>query len=93
MYTECFLCHQYCDTEKHHIFGGALRKKSEKYKLTVQLCPTATGTTKRVCTTTARRCKRCMNTVSVRLWKSMAGQSRTLSRNFIRITFNKEAFG
>ena len=39
MYTECFLCHQYCDTEKHHIFGGALRKKSEKYKLTVQLCP------------------------------------------------------
>lgn len=30
MYTECFLCHQYCDTEKHHIFGGALRKKSEK---------------------------------------------------------------
>ena len=93
MYTECFWCHQYCDTEKHHIFGGALRKKSEKYKLTVQRAPTATGITKRVCTTTARRCKRCMNTVSVRLWKSMAGQSRTLSRIFIRITINKEAFG
>lgn len=92
MYTECFLCHQYCDTEKHHIFGGALRKKSEKYKLTVQLCPYCHRDNKEGCTTTARRCKRCMNTVSVRLWKRMAGQSRTLLRIFIRITFNKEAF-
>jgi len=24
--------------ETHHIFGGALRKKSEKYHLTVKLC-------------------------------------------------------
>lgn len=24
--------------ERHHIFGGALRKKSEKYKLVVDLC-------------------------------------------------------
>ena len=24
--------------EKHHIFGGAYRKKSEKYGLTVYLC-------------------------------------------------------
>ena len=24
--------------DKHHIFGGALRKKSEKYGLTVYLC-------------------------------------------------------
>lgn len=39
MYTECFLCGTYTDTERHHIFGGAVRKKSEKYKLTVQLCP------------------------------------------------------
>lgn len=39
--NECFLCHRngYADPlDKHHIFGGALRNKSEKYGLTVYLC-------------------------------------------------------
>lgn len=27
MYTECFLCGTYTDTEKHHIFGGAVKKE------------------------------------------------------------------
>jgi coenzyme F420-reducing hydrogenase beta subunit len=38
---ECWLCgaNGACDPlEEHHIFGGALRKKSEKYGLTVYLC-------------------------------------------------------
>lgn len=38
MTGECFICHQCTFLEKHHIFGGAMRKKSEKYKLTVPLC-------------------------------------------------------
>ena len=38
MNGECFLCGQYTQLEKHHLFGGALRKKSEKYGLTVYLC-------------------------------------------------------
>jgi len=35
---KCFLCGAYCWIEKHHIFGGANRKKSEHYGLTVYLC-------------------------------------------------------
>lgn len=35
----CFLCGNWEVLERHHIFGGALRKKAEKYKLTVMLCP------------------------------------------------------
>lgn len=38
---ECWLCGKngYSDKlDKHHIFGGAMRKKSEKYGLTVYLC-------------------------------------------------------
>lgn len=38
--TRCFLCGMigYIDPlDKHHIFGGALRKKSERYGLTVYL--------------------------------------------------------
>lgn len=37
----CFICGKsgICDPlDKHHIFGGAYRKKSEKYGLTVYLC-------------------------------------------------------
>lgn len=34
----CFLCGCYGPVERHHIFGGALRKKSEKYGLVVGLC-------------------------------------------------------
>lgn len=92
MYTECFLCHQYCDTEKHHIFGGALRKKSEKYKLTVQLCPYCHRDNKEGVHNNREKMQALHEYGSVRLWKSMDGQSRTLSRIFIRITF-KEAFG
>ncbi len=42
---ECFLCKQdgrrirHKTLHKHHIFGGSNRKKSEKYGLTVRLCP------------------------------------------------------
>ena len=38
---ECFLCGKNGagdPLEKHHAFGGALRKKSEKYGLYVYLC-------------------------------------------------------
>lgn len=35
---ECFLCKKYCYTERHHIFGGPFRKKSERYGLVVDLC-------------------------------------------------------
>lgn len=38
---ECFLCGANGSSdplEKHHIFGGGLRNKSEKYGLTVYLC-------------------------------------------------------
>ena len=32
------MCGRYAQLERHHIFGGALRKKSEKYGLCVELC-------------------------------------------------------
>lgn len=35
----CFFCGSVRNLEKHHIFGGANRKWSEKYGLTVELCP------------------------------------------------------
>lgn len=38
---ECWLCGAnggFDPLDKHHIFGGANRKKSEKYGLTVYLC-------------------------------------------------------
>jgi hypothetical protein len=41
MVNKCFLCGkngQQDRLEKHHIFGGANRKKSEKYGLYVFLC-------------------------------------------------------
>lgn len=38
MKGNCHLCGIYADVERHHIFGGALRKKSERYGLTVYLC-------------------------------------------------------
>ena len=34
----CFLCGRYTNLEVHHLFSGSLRKKSEKYGLTVNLC-------------------------------------------------------
>ena len=34
----CYKCGRACQTEKHHIFGGANRNLSEKYGLTVHLC-------------------------------------------------------
>lgn len=44
MATECFLCGRngsYDTLDRHHIFGGAYRKKSEKYGLVVYLCHTS----------------------------------------------------
>lgn len=38
MIGHCSLCDEYEVLEHHHIFGGALRKKSEKYGLVVYLC-------------------------------------------------------
>ena len=37
-YHLCFLCGRTYPLEKHHIFGGANCKKSEKYGLWVYLC-------------------------------------------------------
>lgn len=34
----CFLCGRDGPLERHHIFGAANRKKSEKYGLVVELC-------------------------------------------------------
>ena len=34
----CAICGKWCDVEKHHIFGGANRDKSETYGLCVYLC-------------------------------------------------------
>lgn len=35
----CFLCGNWEELEEHHIFTGALRPLSTKYKATVRLCP------------------------------------------------------
>ena len=37
-YGKCFLCGKYGQVEEHHAFPGALRDKSDKYGLTVNLC-------------------------------------------------------
>lgn len=34
----CWLCGRSGNLDRHHIFGGANRKKSEKYGLVVDLC-------------------------------------------------------
>lgn len=34
----CFICGRIGPTERHHIFGGANRRWSEKYGLVVHLC-------------------------------------------------------
>lgn len=39
MTGECFLCGNYETLERHHLFGGAFRKKADRLKLTVMLCP------------------------------------------------------
>ena len=38
MRGECLLCGRYTDLERHHIFGGSNRKKSERYGLVAYLC-------------------------------------------------------
>lgn len=35
---ECYICHTTQNLEKHHVFGAAYRKKSERDGLTVYLC-------------------------------------------------------
>ncbi len=35
---KCYFCGSYRNIEKHHVFGGSLRKKSDKYGLVVDLC-------------------------------------------------------
>lgn len=37
-YKECYFCQTTYNLHKHHIFGGANRKKSEHYGLWVYLC-------------------------------------------------------
>lgn len=34
----CYICHANCHTDEHHIFEGANRQASDKYRLTVFLC-------------------------------------------------------
>ena len=38
MYGKCWLCGKGGAMERHHIFGGSNRKKSEEYGLVVLLC-------------------------------------------------------
>lgn len=35
----CFICDRMGDLHTHHVFGGGLRQVSEKYGMTVRLCP------------------------------------------------------
>lgn len=35
---ECYLCRRMTNTERHHVFNGPFRKKSEKYGYVVNLC-------------------------------------------------------
>lgn len=35
---KCFLCGRTGNLDRHHIFGGPFRKKSDRYGLTVDLC-------------------------------------------------------
>lgn len=37
-YASCYLCGRCCPTERHHVFGGSNRPKSERYSLVVDLC-------------------------------------------------------
>ena len=34
----CFRCGRFCNTERHHIFGGKNRKRADADGLTVNLC-------------------------------------------------------
>lgn len=36
----CYMCHKPDGLHKHHVFGAANRKWSEKYGLWIWLCPT-----------------------------------------------------
>jgi hypothetical protein len=38
MYGECYLCGRYAPLERHHVFNGPFRAKSEKYGAVVDLC-------------------------------------------------------
>ncbi|NCC83652.1 MAG: hypothetical protein EOM03_05940 [Clostridia bacterium] len=38
MYGVCEICGKRGPVEKHHVWGGALRKKSEEYGATAMLC-------------------------------------------------------
>jgi len=37
-FSECLFCESHRWIERHHVFGGANRKKSTKYKLIAPLC-------------------------------------------------------
>jgi hypothetical protein len=39
MYGKCEICSRETVLEKHHVWGGALRKKSDKLGATACLCP------------------------------------------------------
>ena len=34
----CHLCGRYARLDKHHVFGGAFRNASERYKMYVYIC-------------------------------------------------------
>ena len=38
MLGECFLCGRWAALERHHVYNGPFRKKSEKYGAIVGLC-------------------------------------------------------
>lgn len=35
---ECYICGRWSVTERHHVFNGPFRRKSEKYGYVVDLC-------------------------------------------------------
>ena len=40
MRCECYICHKWGDTHRHHVFyGRSNRKNSEKYGYVINVCP------------------------------------------------------
>ena len=37
-FDRCYLCGAYGKTEEHHVFGGPVRKTSDRYGLVVHIC-------------------------------------------------------
>ena len=84
--AKCFICEENpCGDplDKHHIFGGALRKKSEQYGLFVYLHHARCHIFARAAHTNQEKSGiSWSNWQRKKPWKSMAGQMKNLIRYF-----------